>query len=318
MVSVDAPLDIPVASRAIGTWLLQADNQLITWNSSVSVITRGLEAAQGEGTITWSNRDQRYELTVPFGLWSAELVFESRVEQFADPSPDDADGDTDRDGILDWQEAALAERGTGVGDPTRQDIVLLVGYTHPDWAMTPLTVERLRSVFLQNGITLYVATQANQGMELSDPGLMSLGAAPLPRDHQITATEVRDEMRPEYVRGFLSDVAHLVVLAENVVPPPGSTISFGEGWPCGLDLAVRSHFMPPLIGADVHEYQAKGVMHELGHNLGLDHPADPASSVMGTPDTDQGNPVDWLLAQYERPLDYTQGEWNSLDLSCFR
>jgi hypothetical protein len=122
----------------------------------------------------------------------------------------------------------------------------------------------------------------------------------------------------------------LVVLAAYVSP----NAKTGYGWAelPGATLVVRSHL--PLLGPDFHQYQAKTIMHELGHNLGLCHPTqsdarcltgpipeaerDPAKSVMGTPRTDRGNPLAVLKNAWARPLDYSPAQWKHVRLDWVR
>ena len=86
---------------------------------------------------------------------------------------------------------------------------------------------------------------------------------------------------------------------------------------------------------DIKDYQAGVLMHELGHNLALCHPQEPAcqsgvlppaeqnpgSTIMGTPA--ENPPIDaWgvplnplvLINALSRPLDYSPTQWANMRL----
>jgi hypothetical protein len=324
------PMDETVAARTIGAWLTENRDQRYIWKTHVSVSRSGKPGASGSATVAWSNHPGDESVTV--ALMPDERVrldFCTRVERFNDPDPANRNGDADRDGLLDWEEAEYARRGVTLGDPARADLILVVGYTHADWRMTDLTRTLLRTRFHQRGINLYIAATEEESLGLCWPGLMTLDGKALPRDRIITLPEAR-RMRSACLSAPMSSDAHLVVLGASVAP------ILGMGWGYadlpGGTLVVRSHL--PVLGPDFHEYQAKTLMHELGHNLGLYHPSESgagcpsgavpeserssAKTVMGTPRSDRGDPVAAIENAWARPLDYSPTQWKNARLDWVR
>jgi len=311
-------LNIPVAQRTVGTWLLQATDQLISFTSSIELQALEPGGTRVSGTINWKNREEQLNIEIPSEIGSFYLTFRTEIEKFADPAPQNADGDSDEDDIGDQWEAALAERGVGIGDPASKDILLVVGYTHPRWEMTSQSEQLLRTRFWQHDINLYIAANSNCPISLLSPGRMSPQDAFVNEDFALDLDSVVDDIRPKYIRGHCFEYAHLLVLAKEIPPPPGMNIVFGFSDPTRMskNIVVRSHLFPPILGPEVQDYQAKTIMHELGHNLNLTHPADAGSSVMGTPATDWDNSdiIGMLTNAWRRPMDYSSSEWGSLSL----
>jgi hypothetical protein len=325
------PMEETVSTRTIGAWLAEGKNHgVIAWKTRVTVGRSSKTGVSSSTTVAWSNRS--YDQSATVVLASDERVrldFCTRVERFKDPDPANRNGDADRDGLLDWEEAEYARRGVTLGDPKRADLILVVGYTHADWRMTDLTRTLLRTRFHQRGINLYIAAAEEESLGLCRPGLMTLDGKALPRDRIITLPEAR-RMRSACLGAPISSDAHLVVLGASVAP------ILGMGWGYadlpGGTLVVRSHL--PVLGPDFHEYQAKTLMHELGHNLGLYHPSErgagcpsgavpesersSAKTVMGTPRSDRGDPVAAIENAWARPLDYSPTQWKNARLDWVR
>jgi hypothetical protein len=321
--------NIVVARQHVGTWLVDAPNQEMTFRTSVRV-----RSAVGPGPdemtreVEYHNRDEVIDVIFPRSAGN-DVVARFRVQMttFADPTPDAADGDADQDGITDAEEAALAARNQGMGNPGARDLVMLVGYTHADWALTPLSRELLATRFRQRGINLRIVTAREDPLSVGFGERVTSDGAFLPRDHAITIEEARD-MYQTHVIGMARNYVHFLVLAEKL-----QNGFWGQAdWP-GRVLIAQSHF--PLLGPDIHQYQAKDVMHELGHNLGLCHPTESApsddcpsgsipvaerdggASVMGTP-AEEANFIGVIANALARPLDYSPGQWDNANLTMVR
>lgn len=307
-----------VATRFVGTWLLQAEDQLISFKSSITISQLEPAGLRVSKEIFWRNREEQLDIEIPSDLGPFYLTFRTVIEKFADPDPQDAYGDSDRDHIPDQWESALAEKRIGIGDPESRDILFVVGYTHSDWKMTSQTKQLLCTRFKQHGINLYIANSDDCGISLIKPGRMSPQDNPIDVDFSLSLDSVVNDMREKYIAGHCRDYAHLLVLAKEIPPPPGRNILFGrsDGNDMSKNIVVRSHLFPPILGPGVQDYQAKTIMHELGHNFGLGHPGDAGSSVMGTPATDMDNLdiIAMLTNAWDRPLDYTSSEWENLSL----
>ncbi|HBO43993.1 MAG TPA: hypothetical protein DD670_08685 [Planctomycetaceae bacterium] len=321
-------LDQAVARRAVGTWMEQHADRRLAWQTKLTLTRTGGSSA--DETITWSNRAEDHGVTVALSADErVRLGFRVTVELFRDPDPKNRHGDTDRDGILDGEEASYARRGLGLGDPGRPDLILVVGHTHDEWRMTELTKTLLRTCFHQRGIRLHLATNDDESLGLCRPGLMTLDGAALQVDHALSLKEAR-RMRDATFEKPLASHGHLVVLSSRVSP----NSSTGWGWAelPGAVLVVRSHL--PMLGPDFHQYQAKTILHELGHNLGLCHPEesgekcisgaipkserDPGKTVMGTPRADRGDPMAVLKNAWARPLDFSPTQWKNVRLDWVR
>lgn len=321
--------DVVVATENIGTWLLDAPDQAVSFRTLVVVrsqIAGGTDEVPE--TVVYHNRDETLDVIFRRSAGN-DVVIRFRVEvlRFADPTPADAEADPDGDGITEFEESALAMRGVGVGDPAARDLILLVAYTHPDWAMTKLTRELLATRFRQRGIRLRVVTDREDPLGVGFGQRVTFDGATPARDHEITLDEAR-EARETHVIGTAKNHTHFLVLAEQLADG-----AWGRADLPGRTLVARSHL--PVLGPDVYEYQAKDVMHELGHNLGLCHPTqsgpdddcptgaipagerDAGLSVMGTP-AEEANFIGVIANALARPLDYTPGQWNNLNLALVR
>jgi hypothetical protein len=317
----EAPMQQAAQERCIGTWLVTEPNSHFTFHSRIKFMPSGANADSSVGTdVAWHNEDS--EFTVSTG--GATIHLRTSVERFADPNPQ-SDADSDQDGILESEEARLARLGGPVGNPFTSDILLVVGYTHSAWALTANSREKLMNVFAAHGHNLFVMDGDSDLIQFS-PGRIRIDGSFPSQDHKITlqqCTDARDAHIPDYARHY----THFLVLASEL-----ESGEFGRANLPGLNLVCRSHL--PVIGADMHDYQAKDIMHELGHNLGLCHPTesdsscpsgsipalerDPAASVMGTPAEDADLPIDQVVNALSRPLDYSPGQWTNLDPASSR
>ncbi|HLA83969.1 MAG TPA: hypothetical protein VJL29_04170 [Thermoguttaceae bacterium] len=314
-------LDCIVATRAIGAWLQEGDRRQTTWKSPVTVTRCDAQPMQGTTTLSWSNRpaDRSATVSLPSGE-QVRLDFRITVETFADADPRDRNGDADHDGLFDWEEADYARRGITLGDPNRKDLILVVAHTHNDWRMTDLTKTLLRTCFRRRGVNSYLASNDDESLGLCQPGLASLDGRELGRDHALSLQEAT-RIRKVTLKSPMTEHAHLVVLSAYVAPDPRA--SWGWADLPGGTLVVRSHLS--VLGPDFHQYQAKTILHELGHNLGLCHPEQSdrhcptgaipkaerssALTVMGTPRADRGDPVAIVTNAWARPLDYSPTQW---------
>jgi len=323
-------LDCLAAGRVIGVWLRDAGDRPISWSTELTVIRSAVPPARGAATLSWTNRPCKQSVTVSLGPEEKiRLDFRVTVEPFGDPSPADRNADADRDGLLDWEEADYAMRGIELGDPGRKDLILAVGHTHADWRMTELTKTLLRTCFRRRGINLYLATSKRESLGLCRPGLVSLDDEAFARDHAITLAEAR-RIRAANLKEPMSNHAHFVVLAASVASDHGAL--WGRADLPGAALVVTSHL--PMLGPDFHAYQAKTLLHELGHNLGLCHPDESGASclsgpipkaeqtsamtVMGTSRADRGDPVALLRNAWSRPMDYSPTQWKNARLDWVR
>ncbi|HEY3054891.1 MAG TPA: hypothetical protein VGK31_03050 [Thermoanaerobaculia bacterium] len=322
-------VDLTLTSRAIGNWLLDQPDQLVRFSTPVEVVR---ETGQRFSTnVEWTNREGLKEVVLgnedPARQWFAR--FKVTVERFADPNPNDATGDTDADGIAEDEEADLAQHGGPIGDPGRRDLVMIVVNTHPDWGITSLSRDLLRSRFRQHGINLYIAFEEGESIVNARPGRDTAVARDW-RPALVDAPSVRDR----HIFGLARNYAQLLILA---IRPALDDADYGVSelhvHP-SHNLICRSHLWQPIIGPDFREYQAKCIMHELGHNLGLCHPSESTSScptgsipdsernsgttVMGAPAEDRGNLIDEARNAWNRPLDYSPTQWSNANLERVR
>ena len=330
------PLGHEVASRTIGTHLLQLPEQRATFQVRVAVqrVSAGVPVEVGAGTVSWENRDASFDVTL--GTVTLRLV--STLVKFADPSPDDPAGDVDGDGISERDEAALSAAFDGIGDPRagRQDLLLIVGRTHETSGMLPMTRELLRSRFAERGIAMHIDDGLLNG-RAGVGGLMTLDGEPVPDGTNVSLAQART-IRDQNVVSHRRTFAYFALLTRDQVEC--GTPAFGCGEFPGLNTGNVQVSMSRLLSwmPDIKDYQAGVVMHELGHNLALCHPLsttcgsgvlpaaeqNPGSTIMGTPAEDP--PVDFLGASLPnpfvlvnamtRPLDYSPSQWANVQLGA--
>ena len=314
----------PVSSRVLGTWRFEegADNF-----QSTILINRGQFSDVWSATpvtINWSKSTTNFSTTI--GDFTLNL--EVRVTPFADPNPN-ADGDCDGDGIPESTEARHASRKNRFGDPTKRDIVLAVGFTHPDWKLTNKSRDLLTTIFAHNSFHLTIVSESSE-MSSITPGQINLPNITENRGTNVALADVA-AIRGAHIGAPLNAVVHFLVLTETITANSCGAISgspFGCANQPGLNLVVKSHL--PVVGSDVGEYQAKTIMHELGHNIALCHPTDspcatsptlpvaerdPGLTCLGTPNEDGSlvNPVA-IINAFRRPLNYTPTQWTNINL----
>jgi hypothetical protein len=321
-------VNFTITSRVIGTWLLDAPNQVVTFTTPVEVVRD--DGTSFTTNLQWSNHDERRDVIIGSESGGRDWVgrFTVSVERFADPNPNDANADGDRDGITEIEEAALAARGGPLGDPARRDLVLVVVNTNQDWGITALSRSQLLSRFRERGINLYLAWEAgDRNVVDAAPGTVD-SVARTWRPALVDAPAVRDV----HIFGQARNYAHLLILA---IRPALDDADYGisnGGSHNANSLICRSHLWEPLIGPDFREYQAKCIMHELGHSIC--HPSESDSScptgaipaserdsgttVMGSPAEDRGNVIMQATNAWNRPLDYSPTQWSNVNLTRVR
>ncbi len=309
--------DTPCASRAIGSWgmpertdTLQADLR----------ITSGDIHSSARKTFFFQS------INSTFVVSHNDYVVHFRTVRtlFSDASPDRGNADADRDGVSDTNETAICSPSRSAGIPVEKDLLVVVGFTHPDWALSQKSRDLLTTTFFnKKRINLNIYTE-NDPVRNITPGQVKIGGNTPDRSHKITLEEGR-EMRSQLVPDKITIVFHVLVLAEEL-----SNGHWGQGEidTAANDFVCRSHL--GVLGPDFLEYQAKDVMHELGHNLGLCHPPESTNgcpsgaipvaernsgfSVMGTP-MDSAGPIEVMTEALSRPLDYTPGQWQNINLT---
>ena len=305
-----------VASRSIGAWGMPERTD--TFSAELRIAPDNIHTAQRH-RFTFSNTDSAFSVSHN----DYEVHFRMERTLFSDPSPQDPDGDSDADGLTDTEEARINSPRRSVGHPREKDILLIVGYTHPDWNITRLSKDLLTTVFFnRRRINLCILTENDPVLNV-DPGQVEINAEVPNRDHSLSFAEL-GEIRPQLISGQNGNLFHVVVLAETL---NDGAWGRGDAGRPARNLICRSHL--PFLGPDVLQYQAKTIMHELGHNLGLCHPSEsngdcptgaiPASerngglSAMGTP-AEAAGPVEVMVEALTRPLDYTPGQWQNARL----
>jgi hypothetical protein len=311
--------NVAVTSRTIGNWgapertdALSAQLRITTGDISTSAPTT-IDFHNTNATFTKSHNDY-------------VIHFRTVRTLFPDPAPDNAQADGDLDGLTDKEEASINSVRRAAGDPIRKDILLIVGFTHPDWKITGKSRDLLTGAFFNRGINLSIFTEPDSVHGIT-PGQINVNGSVPNRNHKLAFLEAQ-AVRPQLVRDDVSPLYHVLVLAEEL-----NDGSFGRAEVAtpANDLMCRSHL--PVSGADFKEYQAKDIMHELGHNLGLCHPTESTAtcptgsipvgerngglSAMGTP-AESAGPIELMVEALNRPLDYTPGQWQNIDLTRLR
>ena len=304
------PVTEPVQLRLLGAWAGNPDEGTRNFSASIRV-------DNVPGQVNWSNETKDFQVTVGQRV----ISLRSEVERFADPTPGDAEADADGDFITEQQEGQLAEAAEGrIGDPSSRDILVVVAKTNQIHSMTSRARQAVSTVFRNRDINL-VFMDGTQPIDGFSAGQFLVdGKVP-----QVNAAFTRSEIvpsRPNHIPDWADEFTHFLLMAERA--RIGGRLFFGAANKPGFNLIVGSSL--PGAGADGHDYQAKTVMHELGHNLGLCHPVsdtdpncptlppsdmDPAVTVMGSP-AEASNLVLYLTQAIARPLDYTDAQWNAL------
>ncbi|TAH38482.1 MAG: hypothetical protein EYC70_03630 [Planctomycetota bacterium] len=320
-------LDLELTTRTIGTWLLDAPDQVVTFHTPLEVVRESPNPLAFTQVVEWTNQAGDFDVAMNAGGQAVILRLTVQIEKFEDPDDSSAEADFDADGITDAEEAALASRGIPLGDPQQRDLLLVVGYSHADWALTPASKELLLTRFHHRGIRMYLADAPDDPLDLCQPGPVS----GFSRDEGVSIEQVR-AARSSHVFSHAFNYAQFLML---VGEPVGADFGMSElNRSPAQNIVCRSHLY--ALGADIQSYQAKCIMHELGHNLGLCHPTvsgptdscpsgsiplserDPSLTVMGSPAEDQGNPVSQAVNAWSRPLDYTPTQWINADLTRVR
>jgi len=327
------PTDVPVATRTIGNW--GAPERTDAFGANLR-LTNQIDISSATPTrITFQNLNATFTASV-----SGFVVrFRTVRTLFPDPSPNDANADNDADGLTDKEEASIhTQTARSAGSPLDKDILLVVGFTHPDWKLTQKSIDLLTTVFFdRRRINLTIFTQEDRALGLT-PGQIRIDGEVPARDHRLSLAEgraVRSQLAASDLSEFgvdanldMSLLFHVLVLAEHLANDDWGRAEAGSA---ANDLVCRSHL--PFLGPDHFEYQAKDVMHELGHNLGLCHPPlsdstcptgsipqaerNGGQSAMGTP-AEAAGPVEVMIEALSRPLDYTPGQWANMDLRRLR
>ncbi len=330
-VGTPTALGFPVATRTIGTNLLELPEQRATFRAPVVVqrVTAGAPVEVGTGIVEWQNREATFSVT----LGSATLTFASSLSQFADPTPDSADGDSDGDGIRERDEAQLSAGFDGIGDPRpgRADLFMIVGHTHASSALSASSRELLRSRFAERGIAMHI--DAGVG------GLMTgTGGSAVADGTNVTLAQARTLRDLNVTVGNRRTFAYFALLTREQVECNGLAFGCAEfpGNSGGNVLVALSRLLDWM--PDIKAYQAGVLMHELGHNLGLCHPMATAcatgvlpaaeqnagTTIMGTPAENPPigvwgvplpNPL-VLVNAMTRPLDYSPTQWSNMQLGA--
>lgn len=304
------PGTTPVQVRTLGTAADNPEEGSVSFSTSIRVDNVA-------GQFSWSNENKDFEITVGQRV----ISLRSAVTRFADPTPGDADADADGDFITDQQEGQLAEASGGrIGDPEGRDLLVVVAKSNQIHSMTARARQAVSTVFRNRGINL-VFMDGTQPIDGFTAGQFLRDGKVPPANANFTRSEITPE-RPNHIPAWADSFTHFQVMADRA--RIGGDLYFGAANKPGFNLIVGSAL--PISGADGHDFQAKTVMHELGHNLGLCHPVqdndsncpalppsdlDPAVTVMGSPAA-ASNPVLWVTQALARPLDYTEAQWNAI------
>lgn len=315
-----------VATRFIGTWLLEGGDHPKTFLSKVKIFGGSIGGSNDLQPleVKWQNKDSTWTINTSMGA----ITFRTAVTRFADPNPNNASADDDGDGITEKEETLLAGLNVNGGDLNSRDIVLAVTHTHKDFALRPFAKEQLVAVFKSHGFNLHIIDNANtlrgiKGGQIRNTTADSLFSIVQGPSHSTIAT-----IRPSLIDTSFEAFTHLAIFQrEMLIIDTPATNGRSSGIP-GLDLVFKASL--PILGRDLWDYQAKLLMHEFGHNLGLCHPlgggpcaALPAAeqnngtTVMGTPAHDP-NIIFNIANTLNRPLDYSPTQWRSINLRTVR
>jgi hypothetical protein len=316
----DFERNVPVTTRTVGNW--GAPERSDGFGADLRVTGGDIFSAE-RLRFTFSNMNATFNVTHN----GFTVHFRTVVSLFPDPSPDSALGDVDADGLTDSDEAKINSGIRSEGSPLEKDILLAVGFTHPDWKLTRKSQDLLTTAFFAvRRINLTIYTETDTIRDIT-PGIVTINGSTSHRDHELTLEE-GGRVRPQLVNDKFRHIFHVLVLAEKL---EDGAWGWSEGSRPANALVCRSHL--PVSGPDFLDYQAKDIMHELGHNLGLCHPTISDStcltgsipiserngglSAMGTP-AESAGPVEQMIEALTRPLNYTPGQWQNVDLTLMR
>lgn len=317
----------PVATRFVGTWLLEGGDGPKNFVSKVKIFS-GLVGSSNDlsaTNVSWHNRDSTWTQTIPgAGL----ITFRSVITRFADPNPHNSAADTDGDGITELEESLIAGDRTHLGDVSRRDILLVCTHTHSDMSLRPFAKEQLTTIFSVNGANLQIIDDGTtltgiNGGQLPGRNINDVFVI-IPNNTNTTASS----LRPGIVAARFDPFVHVAILQSGMATTDQAGNGRSSGIP-GLGLVMKSSL--PILGRDIWDYQAKLLMHEFGHNLGLCHPttggapcvalpaaeANNGTTVMGTP-ADDPNIFMTVGNTLNRPLNYSPTQWANLLLVAAR
>jgi hypothetical protein len=156
-------------SRALGTIIAQ---RVRGTNTSGWLATAKVELWEDdpEAINTWWADDHLFSLTVNLGAYAAGQTFKVRrtyddydyelelrvdVARFADPSPTQAGGDVDLDGIRDSAEFQVSKALGGIADPQRKDVLVELDWM-PGHALETRARRLVTTRLATQGLTLQV------------------------------------------------------------------------------------------------------------------------------------------------------------------
>ena len=243
---------------------------------------------------------------------------------------------TRRPVLVESDEALLVSSFGGIGDPRpgMRDLVLVVGFTEPQWNIDPQTVRLLKTLFFEHAINLHVDNGTLNGKP-GIGGLQLLGGAPVVPGTKISlaqATSIRNALPA--TRRF----AHTAILAASIDVGWGVTrlvAPLGAGNVSGIDAQLEP------LAPNIFNYQTGVLLHELGHQLGLCHPTqqdgtttigagfapcgaipmaerDPGATAMGSPAENSGffGAPAAVVNALRRPVDFTPGQWGLVNVGA--
>lgn len=274
-------------------------------------------------------------------IGGATLKFSVATSSFADPTPGNAQGDADADGVNEKLEAQLTQRFGGIFDPraaSKRDLLVVVGQTAAQFTLAQQSRTDLRSRFFQRGFNLLLDEGSLNGVT-GEGGLMDLtgtGATATSRVDETQALAVRNLNVSPTLRA--NSYFALLAGAAGMTQSDGSVRNV-----FGVSIRGSMVMQNSVIGInDLAWYQAGVFMHEIGHMFGLCHPVfqdgtstggsggtvcpgvcgavpvgerSNAVTVMGAPADDPN----FLVAGWNalsRPLDYSPGQWGLMRPGC--